>query len=69
MKKEIIKGWRGIKMTNGKRSASFNCPKCDGFISVTNHDISDNGEVNPSLVCPYDGCGFHEWVILENWKK
>lgn len=31
------------------------------------HQIDDAGIVTPSVVCPYDGCTFHEHVRLLDW--
>jgi hypothetical protein len=51
----------------GKKSASVECPKC-GNMYYLDHTISDDGNVTPSLVCPFDNCDFHEFVVLEDWK-
>lgn len=49
--------------------ALFWCPKGHiSRISPNIHNISANGEVSPSYVCPHEGC-FHEWVRLEEWKS
>lgn len=32
------------------------------------HDISASGEVSPSLVCPIEGCSFHEYATLKGWN-
>jgi len=58
--------WKGLKTPDG-RKASFTCPKCGGFGSLTDHDIAPDGTVTPSVVCPYDGCDFHEFIKLEGW--
>lgn len=45
----------------------FKCP--NGHIGMLDdHTIKDDGEVNPSVVCPKDGCDFHEWITLEGWS-
>lgn len=31
------------------------------------HSISKDGTVSPSIVCPYDGCDFHEFGKLMDW--
>lgn len=49
-------------------SASFTCPNCGQLAVLTDHDISDNGEVSPSVVCPHDECTFHDRVTLVGWK-
>ena len=28
------------------------------------HTIAENGTVNPSAVCPFKPCAFHEWIRL-----
>jgi len=35
--------------------------------SLTDHQIREDGTVSPSVVCPKDGCTFHEYIKLENW--
>jgi hypothetical protein len=42
------------------------CPKC-GESAALHHDIADDGTVRPSLVCPFDGCGYHEYIRLLDW--
>jgi len=32
------------------------------------HIILPDGVVSPSVVCPREGCGFHESVRLLNWS-
>jgi hypothetical protein len=59
--------WKGLKTEQG-RKASFTCPNCGKIGSLADHDIGKNGEVNPSVVCPYD-CGFHEYIRLAGWAK
>lgn len=36
-------------------------------IASLDHTVGDDGTVRPSLVCPADGCGFHEFVKLDGW--
>lgn len=44
------------------------CPGCGYDCTLRGtHDVADDGAVSPSLVCPNDGCGFHEFVKLEGW--
>lgn len=59
--------WHGGNTGKG-RSASICCPKCKKIGTLTDHTISGEGKVNPSLVCPNDKCNFHEYVQLEGWK-
>jgi hypothetical protein len=44
----------------------FTCPKC-GRTGILDHEILPNGDVNPSVVCPTEGCDFHEYVNLAGW--
>lgn len=37
------------------------------FLSIHKHSIAQDGTVNPSVVCPVDKCGFHEFIRLEGW--
>lgn len=43
--------------------------KCsNGHIgTLGDHHIYADGKVSPSVVCPHDGCDFHEHIILEEW--
>ena len=52
----------------GGRSAMVACPGCGQLASLSEHAIAADGTVSPSLICPYDGCSFHEWVRLEGWR-
>lgn len=59
--------WKGGRFPSG-RTAIISCPKCGFSASLRDHSIDDNGDVNPSLVCPGEGCGFHEWITLAGWE-
>jgi hypothetical protein len=39
------------------------------YLSIHKHTILDDGMVQPSVVCPIQGCGFHDFVKLEEWVK
>lgn len=43
------------------------CPECNETGGL-DHDVSVQGFVTPSLVCPNDACSFHDWVALQNWN-
>lgn len=60
--------WKGLRTESGDRTASVGCPKCGGLASLRDHNIDAGGIVTPSLVCPYEGCDFHEWVRLQGWS-
>lgn len=57
--------WKG-GLSDGKRTALVSCPECGKVASLSGHTIAANGDVTPSLICPFD-CGFHEYVTLEGW--
>jgi len=58
--------WKGARR-DGIRTANVSCPGCGKVASLSGHEIRPNGQVFPSLVCPFDGCGFHAWVTLKGW--
>lgn len=45
------------------------CPGCGESATLTDHTIKSDGAVHPSLVCPFDGCDFHDWVKLSDWSN
>jgi hypothetical protein len=47
--------------------AIVSCPRCGFSCSLRSHDVDAAGVVTPSLVCPNDGCDFHDHVTLEGW--
>ncbi len=59
--------WEPAGKANGNRSAMLSCPDCGRLGYLGDHEIDPNGLVNPSVACPTKGCGFHEYVVLENW--
>ena len=60
--------WKGLKLADGSRSASFCCPGCEQLGALVDHVIFDDGRVHPSVVCPTEGCDFHEYIQLEEWQ-
>lgn len=58
--------WRPVNDPSGEVKASITCPKC-GQAAAIDHSIAADGAVTPSLVCPRDGCDFHEMGKLEGW--
>ncbi len=59
--------WQGATLPDGTRRALLACTR--GHIaSLSSHEIAADGTVTPSVVCPEDGCDFHEFVQLEGWK-
>ncbi len=60
--------WAKAKMADGQPTALACCAK--GHIaSLSDHDIAADGAVTPSLVCPEEGCTFHEFVQLDGWMR
>ena len=59
--------WRYQKLPDG-RSALFACPLCGYGASLSDHTIAPDGTVSPSVVCPKEGCTFHESIRLEAWR-
>ena len=58
--------WRGTRTAAGVRGANVACG--NGHVcGLSAHTIAADGTVSPSLVCPVDGCGWHEVVRLEGW--
>jgi len=58
--------WQGGTTPTG-RTALFCCPR--GHIgTLSDHEIGLDGTVSPSVVCPHEGCDFHEFIKLEGWK-
>lgn len=37
------------------------------YLSIYKHTVLGDGTVHPSVVCPVQGCGFHEFVKLEGY--
>jgi len=60
--------WRGVKREDGKRTAYLTCPQCKKWAGLWDHTIGHDGIVSPSVVCPTEGCWFHEMVKLVGWK-
>lgn len=45
------------------------CPDCGRVMHILSHSISLEGALNPSLVCPNDSCGWHVWVVFQDWTN
>jgi len=60
--------WKGLLLgKRERRSASFTDPN-GHTLSLSKYEILKNGTVHPSVLCPMDGCGFHEFITLEGWS-
>lgn len=59
--------WWINRISNGSKQVITRC--ANGHIgSLDNHRISPDGTVSPSVVCQHEGCTFHEFIRLEDWK-
>ncbi len=66
-------GWHHVMMRESKDGPAkavprIYCPKC-GNEGLLDHDIDTEGRVTPSLVCPHDGCDFHDHIQLMGWES
>ncbi len=60
--------WKGINLPDNGKSATLTCS--NGHTgSLETHTIRSDGSVSPSVVCPHEGCDFHQFVLLEEWKE
>jgi hypothetical protein len=60
--------WKLLSLPEGKKSATFTCPNRHTG-SLEDHEILADGSVHPSVLCTFDGCGFHEFIKLEGWSS
>ena len=59
--------WHGARWADGRRTANMACSH--GHVAgLYDHDIAGDGTVTPSIVCPVDGCEFHDFVRLSGWS-
>lgn len=56
--------WTRTKV-NDVTIVRVSCPGC-GLAAALDHEIDDDGIVNPSLQCPT--CGYHDWIKLGGWS-
>lgn len=42
------------------------CPGC-GVEGTLDHEVRTNGDVEPSVECPHEGCSFHAFIRLQDW--
>ena len=59
--------WTAWK-TGTKVHALLRCPK-GHLATLDDHEIAADGTVSPSVVCPMEGCGFHETLKLLDWES
>jgi hypothetical protein len=52
-------------LRDGRPTVRIACPKCLTSGDLDAHDIDDDGNVSPSVVCPSAICDFHDTIKLE----
>lgn len=58
-----------VNATDGNYSAIICCPVCGGTAYLP-HNVSADGVVTPSAVCPKvlaGRCTWHEFIVLDGW--
>ena len=53
--------------TMSRFKAQLTCSNGHG-LTIRSHRIGATGAVFPSVVCPVQGCSFHEFVVLGEWS-
>ena len=64
----VMNEWRAVMLDN-ERTVKFDCPKCHETGYLTDHEISADGVVTPSVQCAAEGCEFHENITLAGWHE
>ena len=50
--------------------AEICCPGCSKVALLgSNHTVAPDGTVQPSDVCPFPPCTFHEFIQLDDWAR
>ena len=59
--------WKLVQIGKAQRkSVSFTCPNGHTYL-LNKYEILPNGSVHPAVLCPADGCNFHDFIKLEDW--
>ena len=68
--------WKPI-LVDGEPAASLQCPECKQWatlggeiqdhIDAGGHTMDADGNVSPSIVCPWKPCEWHQMVTLVGW--
>lgn len=45
------------------------CPYGHQGLIQPPHQVSDEGVVSPSCICPDDGCPWHDYLTLDDWRE
>lgn len=64
--------WKPLKLAEGGHSATVSCPKCGNVSTLEGHAITADGQVEPSVVCPWlvmecRECDWHDTIRLAGW--
>lgn len=60
--------WKWV-VRDGHPLIRVQCPKCNEWGDLIDHTISDDGIINPSVVCGMLECDFHMMVGLKDFKR
>ena len=53
----------------GQVTARVACVDCGQSAPIWFHEITADGTVTPSLVCPMEGCSWHVHIKLDGWAE
>lgn len=45
------------------------CQKCGSWGDLIDHTVSDDGIINPSVICGEDNCDWHVMAALKDFKR
>lgn len=57
------------RIRDGKSVVYLRCPSCGNYAALEAHEISPDGVVTPSVVCPFKDCNFHDYVRLLEYNQ
>lgn len=54
--------------TKSKLGVAIKCAAGHLAYLSEKHDVKHDGKIEPSLVCPMEGCGWHVHATLDRWE-
>lgn len=60
-----ISKWKIVNL-DGENTIKIQCPECNVWSYLSDHEIDENGYIKPSIVCD---CGFHNFVTLNHYRS
>lgn len=64
----LLPGMYTTETTSG--CAAVCCKQCGGIYDVpSTHTVDTEGRVVPALACPYEPCGFLDYVTLGDYRE